>query len=72
MLFKQGENINLYCQVKDNHASHIAWLSTNESGQWEDYIYQDLGYNKKIIINSSMVKDDLQNFPILFKDTSID
>ena len=72
-----GGRISLYAEGMDDQELDWAWLSTNESGEWEIFAGGEWWdnhwyYKKEIIIDHSLVPDDLVNFPLLIVHTSSD
>ena len=76
-MIRAGENISLFSQGRDNIGLDIAYLSTNETGEWMNYSGRDWwnlswNYCKKITIDHTFVEEDLTNFPVLVTHTSSD
>jgi hypothetical protein len=73
---QSGDNISLYAQGMDNVAIDWAWLATNETGEWQNFTHiwwnKSWNYRIPIIINHTMIKEDLVNFPILINYNSSD
>jgi subtilisin family serine protease len=76
-----GEPIELFAQGCDDHELNLAWLATNESGEWVNFIGGETtsdwwnpgwNYRKQITINHTKVTSDLTNFPVLVSTTSSD
>lgn len=72
---RPGEAISLYAQGRDADGLDWAWLSTNETGEWQSFMGWwnfDWHYSKKITINHNLVEENLTNFPLLITNTSLD
>ncbi|MEM0492796.1 MAG: DUF2341 domain-containing protein [Candidatus Thermoplasmatota archaeon] len=70
-----GGTVVLYGQGRDNIGLGLAYLATNETGQWVNFSggnWWDVnwGYCKKITINHTFVNGDLFNFPVLISTIS--
>jgi len=76
-IIHQGGKISLKAQGRDNIALDMAWLATNESGEWQNFtgdpwFNQSFTYRKCITINHTKVIQDCHNFPVLISMNSTD
>ncbi len=65
-----GDPILLYAEGKDDVALDYAYLSTNETGVWQDFKgLLDWQYVREITIDHTLVQEDVTNFAVPIKIT---
>jgi parallel beta-helix repeat protein len=74
----QGTPVLLYAQGRDDIALDWAWLSTNETGVWQNFteyegwIDTNWEYRKKIVIDHTKIMENFTNFPVFIMCSSPD